>query len=60
MGRLSRTYSGTDNIAGLVVADGLTEGSCVVCDGTSEPIGIAVSALMCLWAAPLIDSVLRV
>lgn len=43
MGRLSRTYAGTDNIAGLVVADGLTEGSCVVCDGTSEPIGIAVS-----------------
>jgi len=43
MGRASRVYSGVDNIAGLVVADGLTEGSCVVCDGTSQPIGVAVS-----------------
>ena len=43
MGRASRVYSGTDNIAGLVVADGLTEGSCVVCDGSSQPIGVAVS-----------------
>lgn len=43
MGRASRVYSGTDNIAGLVVADGLTEGTCVVCDGTSQPIGVAVS-----------------
>ncbi len=43
MGKLSRTYSGDGSLVGLVVADGLTAGSCVACDGTSEPIGICVS-----------------
>jgi len=44
MGRLMRTYSGSDSIIGHVVADGLTEGSCVICeDETTEPLGIAVN-----------------
>lgn len=42
MGMISRQYSGTDSLVGLVVADGLTEGTCVACDGSSEPLGIAV------------------
>ena len=43
MGKLSRNYSGEGSLVGLVVADGLTAGSCVACDGTSEPIGICIS-----------------
>lgn len=43
MGKLSRVYSGEGSLVGLVVADGLTAGSCVACDGSSEPLGICVS-----------------
>ena len=42
MGSISRKYSGTDPIQGLVVADGLTEGTCVACDASTEPLGVAV------------------
>lgn len=44
MGCMMRKYTGTDPIAGLVVADGVTAGTCVVCtDETTEPLGVAVS-----------------
>lgn len=44
MGCMMRKYTGTDPIAGLVVADGVTPGTCVVCtDETTEPLGVAVS-----------------
>jgi len=42
MGRLSRKYSGDGSLVGLVVADGATAGTCVACDGTSEPLGVCV------------------
>lgn len=42
MGRLSRTYSGSDSLVGLVVADGASAGTCVACDASSEPLGICV------------------
>lgn len=44
MGCMMRKYTGTDPIVGLVVADGVTAGTCVVCtDETTEPLGVAVS-----------------
>ena len=43
MGKLSRKYSAEGSLVGLVVADGLTAGTCVACDGSSEPLGICVS-----------------
>lgn len=42
MGKISRFYEGSGSLQGLVVADGATEGTCVACDGTTEPIGICV------------------
>lgn len=43
MGLISRQYTGSDNIQGLVVCDGATAGTCEVCtDNTTEPLGIVV------------------
>lgn len=43
-GSLRRQYSGSDSLVGLVVADGLTQGSCVACTAaTTEPIGICIT-----------------
>lgn len=42
MGRLSRKYSGDGSLVGLVVADGLTAGTCVACGASTEPLGICV------------------
>lgn len=44
MGCMMRKYTGTGDIAGLIVADGSDAGTCVVCtDATTEPLGVAVS-----------------
>lgn len=43
MGLISRQYTGSDNIQGLVVCEGATAGTCEVCtDNTTEPLGIVV------------------